>query len=76
MLSTSKKMEGRGVMCLLHQVPQNYIFEIKDPHNFMGTNALPPFCFLLETLFQLHFILTDLGQVSSPIWTSIFFLYK
>lgn len=72
MLSTSEMMEGGGVTCQRHQVPQNYIFKI----SFMGTNALPPFCFLLETLFQLYLILTDLGQVNSPIWTSVFFPYN
>ena len=59
-------------MCLLYQVPQNYIFKIKDPHYFMGTNALLPFCIILETLFQLCLILTDLGEANSPIWASVF----
>lgn len=70
--STSEKLENGGIMCLLHQIPQNYIFKIKDPHYFIGTNALPHFCIVLETLFQLYLILTDSGQVSSLIWASIF----
>lgn len=59
-------------MCLLYQVPQNYVFKIKDPHYFMGTKAPPSFCIILGTLFQLCLILTDLGQDNSPIWGAIF----
>lgn len=68
----SEKMEARAVMGLLHQVPQNYIFKIKDPHYLMGTTVLSAFCIILETLFQHYRILIDLGKVHSSLWDSIF----